>query len=113
MAALSFLTRNKRSGVLFNQTDHGLQLARLGRLDEKPLVVDAFTEFPATADGDTLSEWVQTKFPDRSAGYLACYCGFPPADRLLIRDTINTRRFAEPTYRATLPAETAKLPSLK
>jgi len=107
------LSRNKRSNILFNQTDHGLQLARLGRLDEKPLVVDAFTEFPATVDDDTLSEWFLANFPDRGPGYLGCYCGFHPADRLLLRENINTRRFAEPNYLATLLAETAKLPAVK
>ena len=57
MAALSFLTRNRRSGVLFNQTEHGVQLARLGRLDERPLTVDAFAEL-APGDDDGIEKWL-------------------------------------------------------
>ena len=107
------LTRNKHSNILFNQTDHGLQLARLGRLDQRPLVVDAFAELPATADDATVAGWISSNFPDYGAGYLGCYAGFHPADRLLLRENVNTRRFAEPNYLATLLAESAKLPPMK
>lgn len=104
MAALSFLTRNKRSGVLYNQTEHGLQLARLGRLDEKPLTVDAFTEL-APGDDEGVTRWLATSFADRGPGYLSAYCGFHPTERVLLRENINTRRFAEPDYLSTLLAE--------
>lgn len=107
------LTRNKHSNILLNQTDHGLQLARLGRLDQQPLVIDEFSEFPATATDDTIGEWLAARFPDYGSGYLGCYCGFHPADRLLLRENINTKRFAEPNFLAALLAETAKLPPLK
>jgi len=113
MAALSILSRNPRGGLLFNQTDHGVQLARLGRLDEKPLLVDAFAEIPAPADDAAIVQWLEATFPDRGTGYLACYCGFHPADRLLVRETVNTRRFNEPNYLATLLAETTKIPVIK
>ena len=113
MAALSILSRNPRGGILFNQTDHGVQLAHLGRLDERPLVVDAFTELPAPVDDEAIAQWIEKIFPDRGAGYLACYCGFHPADRLLVRENINTRRFAEPNFLATLLAETTKIPAIK
>ncbi|MBI5770497.1 MAG: hypothetical protein HZA93_22155 [Verrucomicrobia bacterium] len=107
------LTRNKHSNILLNQTDHGLQLARLGRLDERPLVVDEFAEFPATADDEAIGGWLAERFSDYGSGYIGCYCGFHPADRLLLRENINTKRFTEPNYLTTLLAETAKLPPLK
>ena len=113
MAALSILNRSSRGGLLFNQTDHGVQLARLGRFDQKPLVVDAFTELPSPVDDHAIEAWIETNFPDRGPGYLPSYCGFHPADRLLLRENINTRRFAEPNFLATLLAETAKLPAIK
>jgi hypothetical protein len=113
MAAFSILSRTPRGGVLLNQTDHGVQLARLGRLDERPLLVDAFTELPAPVDDEAIAQWLQTTFPDRGAGYMACYCGFHPADRLLVREIINTRRFNEPAYLATLLAEATKIPAIK
>jgi len=112
MAGLSFLTRNKRSSVLFNQTEHGLQLARLGRQDERPLVVDAFAEL-APGDEEGFEHWLETNFADRGAGYLPAYCGFHPTDRVLIRENINTRRFVEPDYLNVLLAEQARLPSTK
>ena len=84
MAALSFLTRTKRGGLLLNQTEHGLQLARIGRLDEKPLVVDAFTELPL-GDDDAIGRWIEATFTDRGPGYLTGYCGFHPNDRVLLR----------------------------
>jgi hypothetical protein len=113
MAAFSMLTRNQRSGVLFNQNDHGVQLARLARLEEKPLEVDLFTELPATVDDDAITQWVRTAFPERSPGYLAGFTGFHPVERVLQREVINTRRFAEPGFLPTLLAESAKVPSVK
>ena len=113
MAALSILTRNQRSGVLFNQNDHSVQLARLARLDGKPLEVDLLTELPTTADDGAIAEWLRTAFPDRSHGYLTGFCGFHPVERVLQREVINTRRLAEPGFLPTLLAESAKLPSVK
>ena len=113
MAGLSILNRSSRGGLLLNQTDHGVQLARLGRFDEKPLMVDAFAELRAPVDDAAISEWIEANFRDQGPGYLGCYCGFHPADRLLLRENVNTRRFAEPNYLAALLAETAKLPAIK
>ena len=111
MAAFSMFTRNHRSGVLFNLNDHGVQLARLARLEEKPLAVDLFTELPATADDEAITQWVRTAFPERSPGYLGAFAGFHPVERVLQREVINTRRLAEPGFLPTLLAESAKLPS--
>lgn len=113
MAALSLFTRNRRGGVLFNQNDHGVQLARMARMDERPIEVDMFTELPATTDDDAIADWVQRAFPERGAGYLTGYCGFHPVERLLQREVVNTRRFAEPGYLSTLLSESAKIPPLK
>jgi hypothetical protein len=112
MARLSFLTRNKRSGVLYNQTEHGLQLARLGRFDEKPLTVDAFAEL-AAGDDEGMTRWLAANFAERGPGYLSAYCGFHPSERVLLRENINPRRLAEPDYLPALLAEQARLPSTK
>ena len=113
MAAISLLSRNKCSGVLFNQNDHGVQLARLARMDERPVEVDLLTELPSTADDGAVADWLETAFPDRSPGYLTCYGGFHPVERVLQREMVNTRRLAEPAYLHLLLAESAKLPSVK
>jgi hypothetical protein len=112
MALFSLLSRTARSGVLWNLTDHVAQVARLGRLDERPLLVDGLAELPAGDDGAFL-QWVQGAMPERSSGYLAGYCGFHPVERVLLRETINTRRMSEPNYLAQLLAEQAKLTALK
>lgn len=112
MAALSFLTRNTRHGVLWNVTDHQVQVARLGRLDEKPLVVDHFAQF-APNDPDAFDLWSQEALGDRGPGYLHAYCGFHPAERVFLRESVNTRKMTEPNYLESLLAEHAKLPSVK
>ena len=112
MAAFSFLTRTKRGGVLLNKTEHVTQLARLGRLDEKPLQVDAFADL-APGDEDGVERWIKNSFSDRGPGFLAGYCGFHPSDRVLLRENINTRRFAEADFLPNLLAEHARLPSTK
>ncbi len=109
MAGLfSFLARNPRAGIIWNVTDHAVQLARLGRTDVKPLVVDAFAEI-APGDDAAFTQWQRETFPDRGGGYLPAYCGFHPPERVLLRETINTRRMTEPNYLAQLLAEQAKL----
>ncbi len=107
MSRFSLFSRNQRSALLWNVTDHAVQVARLVRLDERPLLVEAFAEF-ATGDEDGLAAWLRTAFPDRS-GYLPAYCGFHPPDRVLLRETINTRRMTEPNYLPQLLAEQAKI----
>ena len=112
MSILSILSRQNRSGVLCNVTEHVVQVARLGQLDEKPLLVDSLAEFPA-GDEEALNHWVRTVFPDRGAGYLQGYCGFHPIDRVLVRETINTKRLVEPGFLPGLLAEQVKLSSVK
>lgn len=109
---VSFLARRSRSGVLWNVTDHVVQVARLGQLDQKPLVVDALAEF-APNQLEAAAAWIRTTFPERGTGYLPGYCGFHPADRVLLRENINTKRLAEPGFLPDLLAEHAKLSSAK
>jgi hypothetical protein len=108
MAFLSFLTRSSRAGVLMSINEHIVQLARLPRPDQKPLVVDHMVEFAAGAEED-VARWLRETFPDRGRGFVPGYCGFHPLDRVLLRETINTKRMTEPTYLPQLLAEQAKL----
>lgn len=112
MAAFSFLTRNTRHGVLWNLTDHQLQVARLGRLDEKPLIVDHFAEL-ALNDEEAFERWAGEAMADRGPGYMHAYCGFHPPERVLLREVVNTRRMPETNYLENLLAEAAKLPTVK
>jgi len=86
--------RKTRTGVLCNHTDNFLQLARWGRWEENPLVVDAFVELPP-ADEEALEHWLQIQFPDRGGrGYLPGICGFQPHERVFRRENINPRLLA-------------------
>ncbi|MBI5689948.1 MAG: hypothetical protein HZC55_07585 [Verrucomicrobia bacterium] len=108
MAFFSLLTRSSRSGVLWNINEHMVQLARLPRPDLKPVLVDQLAEF-AVGDDDGIGRWLRETFSDRGRGFVPGYCGFHPTDRVLLRETINTKRMAEPGYLPQLLAEQAKL----
>src|SRR3954462_12021699 len=107
MGRLSFLTRVQRTGLLWNVTDHVVQIARLGELEKRPLAIDRCAEF-AAGDDEGVTGWVRETFPDRGVGYLAGYCGFHPTERVLLREAVNTRRLAEPEFLPGLFAEHAK-----
>jgi hypothetical protein len=108
MAFFSMLSRSSRSGLLWNVNEHVIQLARLGRPDAKPILVDQMVEL-ASGDDEGAANWMRRIFPDRGRGYVPGYCGFHPTDRVLLRETINTKRMVEPSYLPQLLAEQAKL----
>ena len=110
MLNLSFLNRRAQGAVLWNVSDHTVQLARLGRLDVRPLVIEAMAEF-APGDDAEIAAWVRGGAPERGGGFKPGYCGFHPADRVLWRDGINAKRLAEPDYLPALLAEGAKVPA--
>lgn len=108
MGALSFLTRAQRAGVLWNLTEHAIQVARLGSVEARPVQIDLLAELDP-ADEEGLKRWVREAFPEHRRGYLPGYCGFYPAERVLFRENINTRRLAEPGFLPALLAEHAKM----
>lgn len=112
MSLLSLLNRNKRHAVLCNITDHVMQVARLGQIDQRPLLVDGFAELPL-GDDEALNRWMREHFAGRPTGYMPGYCGFYPFERVLIRESVNTRRLKEPRYLELLLAESAKLSGLR
>jgi hypothetical protein len=101
--------RQARPGALINQTDNFIQLARLVRLDEKPLHVDALAEI-SPKDEEALTRWLGENFKDYTGtGYLPTYCGFHPAQRVLARESVYSRRLTDSGYLAGLIAEQAKV----
>lgn len=105
--------RQARPGALINITDNFIQLARLVRLDEKPLEIDALAEIE-TGNEEAFSLWLDTHFKDFvGRGYLPTYCGFHPTQRVLARENLNARRFTEPNYLPPLFIEHAKVASMK
>jgi hypothetical protein len=111
MAFFSLLSRNSRAGVLWNINEHVIQLARIPRPDVRPVVVEEMVEM-AAGDDEGIAKWLREAFPERGRGYVPGYCGFHPTDRVLLRETINTKRMVEPNYLAQLLAEQAKLTAI-
>lgn len=106
---MSLLNRKARSGVLFNLTSNFLQLARIERLDEKPLDLQGFAEM-APDDEQACVKWLEERLGERRRGhYHPGYCGFHPPERVLLREIITPRRLNEPGYLQGLLAEHARL----
>ncbi|MBP6506467.1 MAG: hypothetical protein KA257_02785 [Opitutaceae bacterium] len=110
---MSLFNRKARSGVLLNLTDNFIQLARIVRLDEKPLDLDHFAEL--SPDDETGTErWLQRHFGERRRGqFYPGYCGFHPTERVMVREIITPRRLNEPGYVHSLLAEHAKISGIR
>ncbi len=104
--------RRDRHSVLINLTDHCVQLARLGRLDARPLTVDTFAEV-AAADVGSVARWLDFTFGSRAGKFITAYCGFHPAERIFQRDAISARRLYDREYLYNIVAEHAKIISAK
>src|ERR1039457_3403956 len=104
--------RRQRHSVLINLTDHCVQLARLGRLDVRPLTIDTFAEV-SIADVGSVARWLDFNFNNRSGKFITAYCGFHPAERIFQRDSINVRRLYDREYLCNIVAEHAKIISAK
>jgi hypothetical protein len=104
--------RKERHGVLVNLTDHCIQMARLGRMDVRPLTVDTFAEI-SIADSGSVARWLDLNFVDRAGRFVSAYCGFHPSDRIFQRDAINVRRLSDREFLYTVVAEFAKISSAK
>jgi hypothetical protein len=104
--------RRERHSVLINLTDHCVQLARLGPLDERPLVVDTFAEV-SIADVGSVARWLDFTFPARSGRFVTAFCGFHPNERIFQRDSINVRRLSDRDFLYNVIAEHAKIVSAK
>jgi hypothetical protein len=102
----------ERHGVLINLTDHCVQLARLGRMDVRPLTVDTFAEV-SISDAGSVARWLDVNFGDRSGRFISAYCGFHPSERIFQRDAINTRRLNDREFLYSTLAELAKVTSAK
>lgn len=104
--------RKERHGVLINLTDHCVQLARLGRMDVRPLTIDTFAEV-AASDAGSVARWLDVNFGDRAGRFISAYCGFHPAERIFQRDSIVVRRLADREFLYNVVAEHAKIVSAK
>ncbi|MBS0662434.1 MAG: hypothetical protein JSR48_04170 [Verrucomicrobia bacterium] len=105
--------RQGRPGALINHTDNFVHVARLVRLDLKPLEIDSLAEFHPS-DEDGFSTWLSANFTDFvGRGYVPAYCAFHPSQRVVVRENVNGRRLGEPGYLPPLFMEHAKVSSVK
>ena len=112
MAGLfSFLTPRHRPGLLWLETEHTVQLARVPTLEERPLILERFAEVPR-ADDAAISGWLADAFPERRGGYLPAYVAFHPAARALFRENLQPKRLEEPGYVAGLVAAHTRQPDV-
>ena len=93
---LRMFKRKERHGVLINLTDHCVQLARLGRMDLRPLVVDTFAEISIT-DAGSVARWLDFNFGDRAGKFhVGLLPDSTPADRIFQRDAITVTQADRP-----------------
>jgi hypothetical protein len=104
--------RKERHGVIINLTDHCVQLARLGRLDVRPLSVDTFAEV-SISDSGSVARWLDLNFGDRQGKFISAFCGFHPGERIFQREAINVRRLGDKEFLYNTIAEMAKITSAK
>ncbi|MDB6170588.1 MAG: hypothetical protein JWM88_3452 [Verrucomicrobia bacterium] len=105
--------RQVRPGALINLADNFIHLARLVRLDTRPIEIDALAEIDPSNE-DAFTTWLSTHFKEGTrTGYIPAYCGFHPAQRVLMRENVNARRFSETNYLAPIFMEAAKVSSVK
>ncbi|MEO6567683.1 MAG: hypothetical protein ABIO94_02885 [Opitutaceae bacterium] len=107
---LSIFNRKERHAALVNFSGSSVQLARLGRLNEKPISVDQLCELRQDDEAAILL-WFKENFPARNGTHLSAYCGFHPPGRVISREVVNLRRLKEASYLQSLVCEYAKLPS--
>lgn len=103
--------RRVRSGLLIDFGAHQTSVARLARLEENPIRIEAAGELPA-GDHVGLEAWLHATFDDQK-GLIPAVCGFRPSSGVLRRNAnVNPKRIAEPDYLAGLINEHVRRDSL-
>lgn len=103
--------RRVRSGLLIDFSAHQVSVARLARLDENPIRIEATGELDAD-DAAGLKTWLRETFDDQK-GLIPAVCGFRPLSAILRRNAnVNPKRLPEPDYLAGLVNEHARRDTL-
>ena len=82
-------------------------VAGITRPDDGPIVLDCAAEFES-GDEAGLRQWLDANF-ERQKAWVPVICGFIPPDGLVQRESIQTRRLAEPRYFEELAREQYQL----
>ncbi|HYC70848.1 MAG TPA: hypothetical protein VEB66_06555 [Opitutaceae bacterium] len=103
--------RRTRNGLLIDRGTHLVSVARVSRLDDNPMVIEAAAEF-LPGDRAGLENWLFETFTGQK-GLIPAVCGFNPPQAILRRNgNLNPRRLNEDGYLAGLVNEHARRDSL-
>lgn len=103
--------RRARSGLLIDFSAHQVSVARLSRLEDKPIVLETGAEF-ARDDMAGVQAWIREAYAGQK-GRIPAVCGFHPSGAVLRRNgNVNPKRLSESDYLAGLVNEYARRDSL-
>ena len=105
------LFRRSRSGVVIEINPFRVLLARLGRLGGDAVHIEQVAELPAD-DPVGVRRELRRLFPEHK-NYVPGICGIFPPTRLLQREELNAKKFADPDYLSNLLAGQYKIPAEK
>src|SRR5664279_3996824 len=105
------LFRRSRSGVVIEINPFRVLLARLGHLGGGAVHIEQVAELPAD-DLEGVRRELRLLFPEHK-NYVPGICGVFPPTRLLQREELNARKFADPDYLSNLLASQYKIPAEK
>lgn len=91
-----FSNRNTRRSLLIEVNPYQILAAVIDRPDTGPEVIESTVEFDAGDDAG-LRQWIEENF-DSQKSWVPVLGGFVPPESLLQRESIQTRRLAEPGY---------------
>jgi hypothetical protein len=99
--------RHSRRNLLIEINPYRTLVAGITRPDDGPIVLDCAAEFEA-GDEAGLRQWLDANF-ERQKAWVPVICGFIPPDGLVQRESIQSRRLAEPRYFEELAREQYQL----
>ena len=107
MKISALFNRHSRRGLLIEINPYQILAAGISRLDESPLVLDCAAEFDRDDDAG-LHQWLGVNFEKQNT-WVPVICGFVPPDGLLQRESLQSRRLAEPDYLPNIVKEQYKI----
>jgi hypothetical protein len=103
----SLFNRNSRSSLLIEINPYQILAAGIRHPDDGPAVLEFSAEFDRNDDAG-LRQWLGDHF-EKQRAWVPAICSFVPHDVLLQRDSIQSRKLAEPGYLANLVKEQTKI----
>ncbi|MDP2138298.1 MAG: hypothetical protein Q8J74_10635, partial [Candidatus Didemnitutus sp.] len=100
-------TRHSRRSIVIEINQYQILVAGLNRPDAESVLLDSYAEFAADDDAG-LRAWLRDH-ADHQNAWVPAICGLFTHDALLQRNSISSRRLAEPGYLSEFTAEQFKI----